>query len=102
MLRPKKVRAVGCKPGDRCFKPLYVPREKVRVVDLTLDELEALRLCDLLYLEQNAAARRMQVHRSTVSRILTCAHGKVAKALVHNCGIRIKGGCFKIRKRKLE
>jgi len=65
------------------------------VTKLTLDELEAIRLCDLLYLEQNAAAKKMKVHRSTVSRILASARKKIANALVHNHGIKIEGGCCK-------
>jgi len=66
------------------------------VTQLTLDELEALRLCDLLYLEQDAAAKKMKVHRSTVSRILKAARKKVANALTHNHGIRIEGGCCQV------
>lgn len=92
-MRPKKTRQIGCKPGDRCFRPVHVPRAKIRVTTVTLDELEALRLCDLEYLEQAAAAKRMKVHRSTVSRILTSARKKVAGALVNHHGIRIQGGC---------
>lgn len=75
---------------------MHVPREKIIVTQLTLDELEALRLCDLLYLEQNAAASKMNVHRSTVSRILKSARGKIANALVHHHSIRIEGGCCQL------
>ncbi|MFH0984916.1 MAG: DUF134 domain-containing protein [Candidatus Omnitrophota bacterium] len=92
-MRPKKTRHVGCKPGDRCFRPLHVPRKDIVVTKITLDELEALRLCDGMRLEQNAAARKMKVHRSTVSRILTSARKKIANALVHHHGIKIEGGC---------
>jgi uncharacterized protein len=94
-MRPKKTRWIGCKPGDRCFRPLHVPRKEIIVTQVTLDELEALRLCDLLYLEQDAAAKKMKVHRSTVSRILASARKKVANALLHNHGIKIQGGSFK-------
>ena len=94
-MRPKKTRWVGCKPGDRCFRPVHVPRKEIIVTKITLDELEALRLCDLLYLEQDAAAKKMRVHRSTVSRILTAARKKVTNALLHNHGIKIEGGSCK-------
>ncbi len=96
-MRPKKIRQVSCKPGDRCFRPLHVPRKDIRVTHLTMDELEALRLCDLEYLEQSAAAKKMKVHRSTVSRILSSARKKVARALVHNHGIKVEGGAFKMK-----
>ena len=92
-MRPQKVRRVGCNPGDRCFRPVHVPRKDIVVTQITMDELEALRLCDLLCLEQDAAAGKMKVHRSTVSRILASARKKVANALVHNHGIKIEGGC---------
>lgn len=95
-MRPKKIRQIGCKPGDRCFKPLHVPCKDIIVTTLTLDELEALRLCDGMHLEQNAAAKKMKVHRSTVSRILTVARKKVANALVHHHGIKIQGGCCQV------
>jgi predicted DNA-binding protein (UPF0251 family) len=75
-----------------------VPRHKIIVTKLTLDELEALRLCDGLRLEQGNAAKKMKVHRATVSRILLEARKKVANALVHNHGIKIEGGCCKMRK----
>jgi len=63
------------------------------VTKITLDELEALRLCDGMRLEQDAAAIKMKVHRSTVSRILAAARKKIADALVHHHGIKIEGGC---------
>jgi len=92
-MRPKKIRRVGCKPGDRCFRPVHVPRKDIVVTTLTLDELEALHLCDGIRLEQDEASKKMKVHRSTVSRILTAARRKVANALVHHHGIKIEGGC---------
>lgn len=98
-VRPKKIRTIGCKPGDRCFRPVHMSPEKVTRVTVTLDELEALRLCDGLRLEQNEAAKKMKVHRSTVSRILAAARQKVANALVHNHGIKIEGGCCRIFKK---
>ena len=99
-MRPKKTRWVGCKPGDRCFRPLHVPRKDIVVTQLTLDELEALRLCDGMRLEQQNAAKRMKVHRATISRILIAARQKIANALVNQHGIKIEGGCFKMTKEK--
>ena len=61
-------------------------------VDLTLDELEALRLCDLENLEQEEVAKRMKIFQSTLSRILISVKKKVAEAL-------IKGKAIKIRKK---
>jgi predicted DNA-binding protein (UPF0251 family) len=79
-----------------------VPRKDIVITKISLDELEALRLCDLEYLEQDAAARKMKVHRSTVSRILTAARKKVARALLDNHGIKIEGGSFKLASGKVH
>ena len=101
-MRPKKVRRVCCEPGDRCFRPVHMGRKDILITKITLDELEALWLCDSLSLEQDAAAKKMKVHRSTVSRILTAARKKVATALVHHHGIKIEGGCYEMGPKKVK
>ena len=113
-MRPKKTRWIKCNPGERCFRPAETgttssreraktrPRRRPAVplqgVVLSLDEFEALRLFDLQKLDQNAIARRMKVHRSTVSRILTSARHKVSDALVNLKAIKIAGGCCEVRR----
>ena len=54
---------------------------EMRQVTLSRDELEALKLCDLDDLTQEAAGARMGVSRGTVQRILSGARKKVALAL---------------------
>ena len=98
-MRPKKTRWIKCDPGERCFRPRCRPEEKLQGVILSLDEFEALRLCDLQNLDQNATALKMKVHRSTVSRILASARTKIADALVNLKAIKIEGGCCKTRKK---
>jgi predicted DNA-binding protein (UPF0251 family)/predicted Fe-Mo cluster-binding NifX family protein len=49
---------------------------------LGADEMEALRLSDLMELPQIQAARQMDISQSTFQRILTTAHRKVAVSLV--------------------
>ncbi len=95
-MRPKKERWVECQPGERCFRPLCMAPEEIQGVCLTVDEFEAVRLCDLEGLEQSGAALRMNVHRSTVSRMLDSAHKKIADALVNIKAIKIEGGCYRI------
>jgi predicted DNA-binding protein (UPF0251 family) len=56
-------------------------------IHLAHDELEALRLCDLLALSQEAAGRRMGVSRGTVQRLAARARAKVARALVEGCAL---------------
>ncbi|MFA5144580.1 MAG: DUF134 domain-containing protein [Candidatus Omnitrophota bacterium] len=95
-MRPKKTRWVKCVPGERCFKPLCKPLNKLEVVCLTLDEFEAVRLACLEGLKQVEAAKIMKISRPTFSRILTSAQNKVADGLVNIKAIRIEGGCCKI------
>ena len=98
-MRPKKTRWVKCIPGERCFKPLCKPLNKLKVVYLTLDEFEAVRLACLEELKQVEAAKLMKISRSTFSRIITSAHRKIADGLVNIKAIRIEGGCCKIKRR---
>jgi len=67
---------------------------KLNQVVLGLDELEALRLCDLLGLSQEEAGTRMGVSRGTVQRLLSSARAKVADALVHGKAINIAGADY--------
>lgn len=99
-MRPKKTRWIACAPDERCFRPQCKPLNKLEGVIVTLDEFEALRLTHLKGMEQENIAKRMKVHRSTVSRILNSAHVKITDALVNIKAIRIEGGCCIIRKGK--
>ena len=99
-MRPKKIRLIKCEPKERCFGPQCKPLNKLKGVNLTLDEFEAVRLADLEGLDQVDVAKRMKVHRSTVSRIIASAHNKIADGLVNIKAIRIEGGCCKVIRRK--
>lgn len=99
-MRPKKTRWVKCSPRERCFRPQCNSLSKLEGVILTLDEFEALRLLDLENLEQENVAKKMKVHRSTISRIISSAHKKIADALVNIKAIKIEGGCCKVLERK--
>ena len=99
-MRPKKTRWIKCVPGERCFKPLCKPLNKLEGVYLTLDEFEAVRLACLKALKQSEAAKLMRVSRPTFSRILTSAQRKIADGLVNIKAILIEGGCCEIIKKK--
>jgi len=98
-MRPKKTRWIKCIPGERCFKPLCKPLNKLETVFLTLDEFEAVRLACLENLKQVDAAKRLKISRPTFSRILTSAQNKIADGLVNIKAIRIEGGCCKVKRR---
>jgi predicted DNA-binding protein (UPF0251 family) len=63
----------------------------LETVELRLDELEAMRLCDLDGLDQQAAGERMGISRGTVQRLLASGRGKVLRALVENAALVIQG-----------
>jgi len=89
MTRPIKKRLVRFDPEVTYFKPRAVPLSALEEVDLTVDELEAVRLCDLRELDQIEAAQKMKVSQSTLQRILASARRKIAEALIRGKAIRI-------------
>ncbi|KPJ57028.1 hypothetical protein AMJ49_02615 [Parcubacteria bacterium DG_74_2] len=90
MVRPLKPRRVLFNPNVVYFKPRAVPLSMLEEVDLSLDELEALRFCDYKNLEQTEAAKKMKISQSTLQRILSSARKKVAEALTEGKAIRIR------------
>jgi len=90
MVRPTKPRKIMCDPYATYFKPRAIPLSELEEIELKLDELEAMRLCDLEKLDQLKAAKKMKISQSTLARILSSAHKKVAEALVKSKVIKIK------------
>lgn len=64
---------------------------------LTVEEVEALRLVDLLGLTQEEAAARMGVSRKTLWRDLTSARRRLVEALINGWTIQISGGDYRMR-----
>ncbi len=94
MVRPRKVRIVNFEPGVTYFKPRAVPLNQLKEVELTIDELETLRLSNIQKLSQQDAAEKMDIHQSTFQRTLARANEKVSDALVNGKAIKIKGGDY--------
>ena len=72
------------------FRPVGGAPEESRCLALPLDCLEALRLTDLVGLEQTEAATHMGVSRQTFGRILAAARRTVSQALVGGLALRIE------------
>lgn len=96
MSRPPKCRRVEFIPEMTFFKPAGIPVRELEEVQLTVEELEAIRLKDLMGLEQEGCAEKMGVSRPTYHRILSSARSKVAEALVEGKAIRVEGGHFEV------
>jgi len=90
MPRPRKRRFCRAFDGDRVFKPRSIPMSRLARIRLDLDELEAMRLCDLDRLDQEEAGVKMQVSRGTVQRLLKSGRAKVLEALITSAALLIE------------
>jgi hypothetical protein len=69
---------------------------------MSVEEIEAIRLRDLLELEHEECGERMLVSRPTFHRILASARKKIAFVLINGATLRIVGGSFELAQHKLE
>lgn len=96
MVRPRIRRRVRFKPEATYFKPAGVRMVDLEEIVVTVDEMESLRLKDLLGLDQSSAAKKMNISQPTFHRLVLGARKKVADALVNGKAIRIEGGNYKM------
>lgn len=89
MGRPLKCRTVSCDVSARYFKPQGIPLRDLEEIELSLDEVEAIRLADIEDLYQADAAAKMGVSRQTFGNIIARAHKKIATALLQGKALRI-------------
>jgi predicted DNA-binding protein (UPF0251 family) len=80
------------------YKPAGVPLREIEIVEVSLVEVEALRLTDVEGLTQEKAAERMGISRRSFWNDLTTARKKIAYALSNGCAIQIIGGNFRLSK----
>jgi predicted DNA-binding protein (UPF0251 family) len=102
MPRPPKCRRVEQFPMVTCFKPAGIPGPELDEVIISVEEIEAIRLRDLLELEHEECAEKMLVSRPTFHRILASARKKIAIAVIKGAVLKVTGGSFKLAQRKLE
>jgi len=89
MPRPRLCRRIRFNPNIVYFKPQGVPMRILDEVELTSEELEALRLKNTKELDQSESAKLMKTSRSTFQRILSSAYKKITEALVEGKAIKI-------------
>jgi len=90
MARPKKCRQIQFSTLIKCYKPQGIPLMKLKTINITHEEMEAIRLKTVEGLNQTECACCMEVSQSTFQRILCSAFRKVGQALVHGMAIRIE------------
>ena len=95
-------RRVDFIPQITYFKPAGVPLANLQEVCLSVEEAEAIRLKDMEGLEQEECAQRMNISRTTFSRVLGSARQKMADALLSGKAIKIEGGNFEMAVRRFR
>ncbi len=90
MPRPRLCRRIKFNPSVTYFKPQGVPMKFLEIINLSIEELEALRLKNVENLEQIECAKKMNTSQSTFQRILSSAYKKISTALITGKAIEIK------------
>jgi predicted DNA-binding protein (UPF0251 family) len=92
MARPQNDRIVHGPPLFTEFKPIGVSSKNLDMIQITLDEFEALRLADYLGLDHSEAADEMEISRSVFTRLIEKARGNIARLIVEGKMLTIEGG----------
>lgn len=94
MARKRICRTVEFFPDSTSFAPLDRKDEESRKMELKIEELEAMRLKDIVGLSQQECADKMGISRQTFQNIIESARHKVAVALTEGLSLEIRGGDF--------
>jgi len=89
MPRPRLHRRIRFNPDITYFKPQGVPMRFLKVINLTIEEVEALRLKNIKDLDQVKCAKLMKTSQSTFQRILSSGYKKISRALIEGKAIEI-------------
>ncbi len=90
MSRPRLKRRLRFKPSVCYYKPRGIPLCQLKEVNISREELEAIKLKDYDNLSQEQAALEMKVSQSTFQRILYLARVKIAEGIVEGRAFRIE------------
>jgi len=94
MPRPRKCRKVCCLPNNNLYGPLGNPNCSDKILLMSVEEYETIRLIDLLGMMQEECADRMNVARTTVQKIYNDARKKLAESIVNGTILKIEGGDY--------
>ena len=94
-MRPRRKRFIEAMISKATyFKPAGICTKRLQEIIITFDEYEALRLKDLLGMDQKMSSQQMGVSQPTFHRLVKCARKKVVEALVNSKAIKIEGGHY--------
>ena len=97
MPRHQKDRIIFRPPVFTDFKPVGVRSNLLNRISLTIDEYEAIRLADYFGNEHLEAAKKMEISRSTFTRLIKNAHKKIAEFFIEGKTLQINGGNIHFR-----
>lgn len=89
MPRPRLRRKICFNPDVTYFKPRGIPISKLDIVELSIEEVEALRLKNVEQFSQIECAEKMNTSQSTFQRILSSAYSKISDAIVNGKAMEI-------------
>jgi uncharacterized protein len=89
MSRPKKTRTICLDPNIKCFIPVWT-KDDIETVEIFCDELEAMKIANLEWLNMKEGGKKMWVSAPTFNRIVSLAHKKVTDAIINGKALAIK------------
>jgi len=97
MPRPIRKREINARPRITYFKPAGISLKQLDEIILFYEELEAMRLKDLVGKSQDESAEYMGISQPTFHRLLNRARKKIVEALLNGKAIRVKGGHYTVK-----
>jgi len=71
------------------FKPQGLPLSSLEIIEIYIDEFEAVRLIDYEGFSQIEGADKMKISRSSFQRILESGRKKILDAIINNKAFKI-------------
>ncbi len=102
MPRGKKKRCCRVLENETIFKPTGIPLSEIEILELELDELEAVRLSDYEGKSQIETGEIMNVSRGTVQRLLSSGRKKILDGLLNSKAIKLKNTYSNYKAEKIE
>ena len=90
MPRCKKIRYCRSLNDETIFRPTGIPLSEIAIIDIEIDEFEAVRLCDYEGKSQIETAEIMKISRGTIQRLLNSGRKKILEGLLYQQAIRLK------------
>lgn len=84
-----KKRNINCSLQSHFFKPNWIPLENLEIKEVSIDEIEAIRLTHIEWLNMIEWWEKMWVSNATFNRILNSWISKIADAIINSKAIKI-------------